>query len=334
MAQAPTATVTFTSLNFVHKYRSTSGQQLNLNRLHRTSSQGRLLISSRVSARQTVAVGDGDSSVLDLKRLCREGKVEAALETAFDRIPNPDLDSWNKLLWGLVENGEVEEALKMFDEMTTRGIKPDSSTFLGVLAACKCLGAVEVARQHFESMSRDYAVTPSIEHYVSIIDILGMSKKIAEAKQFIAKMPIEPNSMIWETLEKYSKRSVNVKSKRDPSKSASPEKRKAYEKLHCLNKEVREAGYVPDTRYVLHDLDEEAKEKALLYHSERLAIAFGLISTAPGTTLRIFKNLRICGDCHNFVKVLSSIEDREFIVRDNKRFHHFKAGKCSCGDYW
>ncbi|ESQ30854.1 hypothetical protein EUTSA_v10012004mg, partial [Eutrema salsugineum] len=89
----------------------------------------------------------------------------------------------------------------------------------------------------------------------------------------------------------------------------------------ALGKEVRDAGYVPETKYVLHDIDEEAKEKALMHHSERLAIAFGLINTPPGTTIRVMKNLRI-------------IEDKEFIVRDNKRFHHFRDGSCSCGDYW
>lgn len=117
-------------------------------------------------------------------------------------------------------------------------------------------------------------------------------------------------------------------------KKAMLDRSKALIKLKSLGKEVREAGYVPETKYVLHDIDEEAKEKALMHHSERLAIAFGLINTPPGTTIRVMKNLRICGDCHNFVKILSSIEDREFVVRDNKRFHHFRDGSCSCGDYW
>lgn len=117
-------------------------------------------------------------------------------------------------------------------------------------------------------------------------------------------------------------------------KKAILDRSKAVVKLKSLGKEVREAGYVPETKYVLHDIDEEAKERALMHHSERLAIAFGLINTPPGTTIRVMKNLRICGDCHNFIKVLSSIEGREFIVRDNKRFHHFRDGSCSCGDYW
>lgn len=101
-----------------------------------------------------------------------------------------------------------------------------------------------------------------------------------------------------------------------------------------LREAMKQQAYVPDTRYVLHDIDQEAKEQALLYHSERLAIAYGLISTPARTPLRIIKNLRVCGDCHNAIKIMSRIVGRELIVRDNKRFHHFKEGKCSCGDYW
>ncbi|XP_062214446.1 uncharacterized protein LOC133915340 [Phragmites australis] len=111
-------------------------------------------------------------------------------------------------------------------------------------------------------------------------------------------------------------------------------RREAYEKVRELHEQIRAAGYVPDTRHVLHDIDEDAKARALMYHSERLAIAFGLVSTPPGTPLRVMKNLRICGDCHNAVKLIAKVTGREIVVRDNKRFHHFKDGVCSCGDYW
>lgn len=113
-----------------------------------------------------------------------------------------------------------------------------------------------------------------------------------------------------------------------------PQREEIYAKLEGLAGQMKEAGYVPDTKYVLHDVDEAQKEIALMHHSERLAIAYGLISTPPGTTLRIIKNLRVCGDCHNAIKIMSKIVERELIVRDAKRFHHFKDGKCSCGDYW
>ena len=69
-------------------------------------------------------------------------------------------------------------------------------------------------------------------------------------------------------------------------------------------------------------------------HSERLTIAFGIISSPAGTTIRVTKNLRVCVDCHTAIKFISKTMGREIIVRDNIRFHHFKDGNCSCGDYW
>lgn len=107
-----------------------------------------------------------------------------------------------------------------------------------------------------------------------------------------------------------------------------------YLKLEELGIRLKDAGYLPDTNYVLHDVEEEHKEAILSQHSERLAIAFGLIATPSGTKIQIMKNLRVCGDCHTVIKLISLVEDREIIVRDSNRFHHFKAGLCSCGDYW
>jgi hypothetical protein len=81
-------------------------------------------------------------------------------------------------------------------------------------------------------------------------------------------------------------------------------------------------------------MEQEQKEAMLFMHSERLALAFGLIATPRGTPLQIVKNLRVCGDCHTVMKMVSAVEDREIIMRDCSRFHHFKSGVCSCGDFW
>jgi pentatricopeptide repeat protein len=107
-----------------------------------------------------------------------------------------------------------------------------------------------------------------------------------------------------------------------------------YAKLEELSIALKNAGYQPDTNYVLHDVEEEHKETILSQHSERLAIAFGLISTPPGTPIQIVKNLRVCGDCHTVIKLISMFEARDIVVRDSNRFHHFKGGLCTCGDYW
>ncbi|MBA0618855.1 hypothetical protein Godav_028138 [Gossypium davidsonii] len=115
---------------------------------------------------------------------------------------------------------------------------------------------------------------------------------------------------------------------------AHPEIEKINDMVSEMGNKLKEAGYMADTSAVLRNIDEEEKETALNYHSEKLAIAFGLISTAPGTPIQIVKNLRVCKDCHTATKLLSKIYQRVIIVRDRKRFHHFRDGTCSCGDYW
>ncbi len=119
-----------------------------------------------------------------------------------------------------------------------------------------------------------------------------------------------------------------------------------HEELHRLSVEMKAAGFVPDLSFDMHDEDEIGKEWHLCHHrytcfsntyvlfSEKLAIAFGLISTPPGTTLTILKNLRVCGDCHSATKFISKLRNRDIIVRDANRFHHFRNGVCSCNDYY
>lgn len=95
-----------------------------------------------------------------------------------------------------------------------------------------------------------------------------------------------------------------------------------------------EAGYAPQLRSVLHDIEEEEKEDSVSKHSEKLAAAFGIAKLPKGRILRIVKNLRVCGDCHTVMKLISKVYQVEIIVRDRSRFHSFKYGFCSCRDYW
>eukprot|EP01018_Ginkgo_biloba_P025794 Gb_04080 [translate_table: standard] len=113
-----------------------------------------------------------------------------------------------------------------------------------------------------------------------------------------------------------------------------PQSDEIYATLETLAGKMQEAGYVFDTSCVLHNVEEEEKDYILCTHSEKLAIAFGLINTSPSTPIQITKNLRVCGDCHTATKFISKLVSREIIVRDTNRFHHFKDGLCSCGDYW
>ena len=84
---------------------------------------------------------------------------------------------------------------------------------------------------------------------------------------------------------------------------------------------------------VSYDIEEEEKEHTLIYHNEKLALAFGLLNSLPDMTLRIVKSLRICQDCHQFFKLVSESYRRDITVRDRNRFHHFSSSVCSCKDY-
>ncbi|KAM7515615.1 hypothetical protein LguiA_005198 [Lonicera macranthoides] len=292
----------------------------------------------------------------------------------FDRMRKRKLGLWHLMINGYANYGKGDDGLLLFEQMMKLGLLPNGETFTAVLSACASAEAVEKGLIYFESMKNEFKIVPGIEHYIGVVDVLGKSGHLNEAMEFIENMPIEPTAQIWENLANLARihgdieledRAEEFLAKFFPSRASTnnlptplpkrhssinmlegkndkineyrntnPYKGDAYEKLKGLNGQMREAGYVPDTRYVLHDIDQEAKEQALMYHSERLAIAYGLISTPARTTLRIIKNLRICGDCHNAIKIMSRIVGRELIVRDNKRFHHFKDGKCSCGDYW
>ncbi|KAH0972304.1 hypothetical protein GBA52_024460 [Prunus armeniaca] len=85
---------------------------------------------------------------------------------------------------------------------------------------------------------------------------------------------------------------------------------------------------------VLHDVDEEEKAHSLSYHSEKMAIAYGLLKVPQEMPIWVMKKLRVCGDCHFAIKLISKVMGREIILRDANRFHHFKDGLCSCRDCW
>ncbi|KAI9126325.1 hypothetical protein K1719_002746 [Acacia pycnantha] len=103
-----------------------------------------------------------------------------------------------------------------------------------------------------------------------------------------------------------------------------------YQFLYVINEKLKSIGYTPYySGATMVDEIEDGKQSTLRLHSERLAIAFGLLNSKPGVPMRIFKNLRVCNDCNQMTKLISKIYNVEIIVRDRDRFHHFKDGTCS-----
>ncbi|KAI5657770.1 hypothetical protein M9H77_26563 [Catharanthus roseus] len=89
--------------------------------------------------------------------------------------------------------------------------------------------------------------------------------------------------------------------------------------LDVLIGKMKQAGYMPETEAALHDVEEEEKENHLVVHSEKLAIVFAIMSSKARTPIRITKNLRVCGDCHIAIKLISKITEPLIIMSDIKR---------------
>ncbi|CAN6906105.1 unnamed protein product [Brassica oleracea] len=286
----------------------------------------------------------------------------------FDHMADKDMDSWHLMMRVYTDNGMGDDALYLFMEMTKQGLKPNEETFVALFSACASVNAIKEAFLHFDSMENEFGITPRTQHYLGLLDVFGKCGHLVEAEQYIRDLPFEPTAEFWEAMRSYGKLHGDIdledyteelivdldpsksvtnkiptpppKSYRDTSMLASKSRILEFRNLTFYKDEAMEmaakteAVYVPDTRCVLHDIDEEAKEQALLYHSWKLAIAYGIRCTPPRKSLTIIKDLRVCNDCHNFIKIMSKIIGRTLIVRDNERFHHFSDGKCSCGDYW
>eukprot|EP01018_Ginkgo_biloba_P030859 Gb_11981 [translate_table: standard] len=334
------------------------------------------------------------SALVDMYAKC--GTIEHA-RLVFDKLPEPNLVSWNSIIIGYAQHGYGKEVIDLFDQMQHAGMKPDEITFIGVLSACAHVGLVNKGCCYFDSMKQDHGIAPRVDHYTCMVGLLGRAGRLVEAEALIKEMPFQPDSVVWRALlsactihgnMEIGKRVAQCILELEPRDHASsvmlsniyaaagrwdevasvrklmrdrgvkkeagcswievknqvhsfmvgdilhPQMEAIYAKLEKLTEQMKEAGYIPDTNFVLHDVELEEKEHSLSYHSEKLAIAFGLINTAAGTPIKIMKNLRVCGDCHAAIKFICKIVEREIVVRDTNRFHHFRDGVCSCGDYW
>lgn len=227
----------------------------------------------------------------------------------------------------LGRSGHLEEAMEFIEKMP---IAPSASVWGALLASCRLHGDVELAEQ---ACSQLLELDPRNHGaYVLLSNIYAKTGKwdqVSALRKFmrdsgLKKEPgcssIEVNGIIHEFLV---------------GENSHPLSMEIYSKLDEVAAKLKSVGYVPNKSHLLQLVEEEdMKEQALNLHSEKLAIAFGLISMGPSQPIRVVKNLRVCGDCHSVAKLISSLYEREILLRDRYRFHHFKGGQCSCMDYW
>lgn len=221
--------------------------------------------------------------------------------------------------------GQLHEAKCFVESMP---IKPDSTVWGALLGACRKYGNLEMGREAAEKL---FELEPNNSgNYILLSNMysrLGMLKEADEIRRSMGVNRVRKETgCSWIDV----KDRTFVFTSHDRSHSMSQE---IYKMLAKLEELVKKKGYVADIEFAVNSV-EEYKERNLWYHSERLALAFGLLTLPKGAPIRIKKNLRTCGDCHTVMKLASEIFEREIIVRDVNRFHRFSVGKCSCGDYW
>ncbi|CAL4919989.1 unnamed protein product [Urochloa decumbens] len=276
----------------------------------------------------------------------------------------------NALISMYAKSGSVETARKIMDQAVISDLNVISFTAL------------------LEGyMRNEHGITPEMSHYACMVDLLARAGLLTEAQEFIQRMPVAPDAIVWGSLlsacrvqknadlaELAAEKLLSIdpdnggaystlanvystcgrwndaariwKLRKDKAVKKEtgfswthlhskvhvfgaddvlhPRRDAIYKKADEMWEEIKKAGFVPDLNSVLHDVDDELKEELLSRHSEKLAIAFSLISTPEKTTLRIMKNLRVCNDCHMANKFMSKVVEREIIVRDATRFHHLK----------
>ncbi|XP_042434420.1 putative pentatricopeptide repeat-containing protein At5g52630 [Zingiber officinale] len=336
------------------------------------------------------------SALLNMYNKC--GCIEDAIR-AFLEMSTRTLISWTSMLTCYSQHGRPKEAIRLFENMRSAGVRPNQVTFVGVLSACSHAGMIDEAEYYFDMMTDEYGIRPVMDHYACMIDMFVRRGRLEDAFAFVDKMDFQPNEIIWSILiagcrshgnkdlgfyaaeklleikpkgiETYvlllnmyisaerwqdvaKVRSLmkdeNIGIIRDRSwisikgqvsfflanDKSHPQSTEMYNLLENLLREATSLGYVPYKSVefsVKEDEESSNGSSTIKHHSERLAIAFGMINTTEGATVRVVKNITMCRDCHNLVKFFTTITKREIIVRDSKRLHRFTDGKCSCGDF-
>lgn len=226
----------------------------------------------------------------------------------------------------LARAGKFEEAEELIKSMP---FELDTIGWAALLGACRTHGNLEVGARAAEELLR---LEPSNAAAYTMLSNMYAAKgrwnEVAAVRKLMRDRGLQKKpGCSWIELD----RRVHVFVADDVSH---PKIREVYRFLEEMVEKMKKAGYVPDLRWALARDDVREGEMRLGHHSEKLAVAFGLISSRDWAPILVVKNLRICGDCHNAIKYISKIAGREITVRDAHRFHCFRDGCCSCGDYW
>ncbi|KAK4767266.1 hypothetical protein SAY86_015016 [Trapa natans] len=226
----------------------------------------------------------------------------------------------------LGRQGLLDEAFAL---IRSAPFKPTLNMWAALLTACRVHQNFELGKLAAEKL---YGMEPEkLSNYIVLLNIYNSSGNIKEAAEVVQALRKKGLMMrpacTWIDVNQSSHCFLS-------GNKSHAQAKEIFQKVDELMAEIRRLGYVPSQeKHLLHDVDEREAQFPF-YHSEKLAVAFGLLNTADWTPLEMVQSHRMCNDCHNAMKLITMVSRREVSVRDGSRFHHMKDGNCSCGDYW
>ncbi|XP_078437902.1 pentatricopeptide repeat (PPR) superfamily protein [Wolffia australiana] len=264
--------------------------------------------------RQSGVVPDEVSYSCALSAMARGGLVEEA-RWLFSEVVCPNQLHYSCLVDALARSGRMKQAWELIHAMP---FPPTAAAWGSLLGSCKIhrhLGlAKHAAKQLFEIEPENAG------NHVILSNIFAASRRwddVAEARKIMKNSGARKEPGVsW--IEIQSQIHTFVAGHR-----SHPWIDRIHDKLAEMEADLRK----------LRDVEDEDEEMSK-FHSEKLALAFGLLRISPEKEIVIFKNLRVCRHCHSFMKLASAVQGREIVLRDTNRFHHFSRGSCSCNGFW
>ena len=258
-----------------------------------------------------------------LSGLSHSGMVEEAIDF-YSKINMPTKYHKGTMIDVFARAGRMDEAEKMIEDSN------DMIGYMTLMGACRKYNDVSCGERIFEKLR---SIEENASYYVLMANIYTYVGDLKKAEQIRARMHelglkktpgicyLEHDGICHEFIS---------------CANNHPRIEEIRKEWKRLGSEIEQAGYIPDTRWVTrHDtIDEAEKKEILCQHAEKMAIAFAFLVDPNRKKIVLRKNLRVCGDCHDATAFITKVRDCEIIVRDANRYHHFKDGKCSCGNYW
>lgn len=273
----------------------------------------------------------------------------------------PNEITFLSVLTACSRSGLLNEGQHYFRRMKEHGITPQVEHYATMVDLLGRAGLLERA----ECLIREMPIAPTAAVWGALLGACRMHRNV-ELGKYAAERAFEldphdpgPHMLLcnlyastgrWDDAANVRKKMKEFGVKKEPACSwvevensvhvfvadddSHPQREEIHRMWEEVNEKIKELGYVPNADHVLLFMDEQERETKLQNHSERIALAFALLNTPPSAPIHIKKNIRVCGDCHSAFKLASKAVNREIVVRDTNRFHHFSCGTCSCGDYW